>query len=65
MCRALKFRIFEDVAVYFTEQELASLTLDQKALFQDVVLENFAHWLRDLPPKPPLGTVPKATGEVQ
>ncbi|XP_028746253.1 KRAB domain-containing protein 1 [Peromyscus leucopus] len=36
-------QIFEDVAMYFTEQELASLTLDQKALYKDVVLENFAH----------------------
>jgi hypothetical protein len=35
--------IFEDEAVYFTEQELASLTLDQKALHEEVVLENFAH----------------------
>ncbi|XP_021061571.1 KRAB domain-containing protein 1 [Mus pahari] len=35
--------IFEDVAVYFTEQELASLTLDQKALYKEAVLENFAH----------------------
>lgn len=35
--------IFEDVAVCFTEQELASLTLDQKALYKEVVLENFAH----------------------
>ncbi|KAL6035504.1 hypothetical protein STEG23_021322 [Scotinomys teguina] len=34
---------FEDVAMYFTEQELASLMLDQKALYKDVVLENFAH----------------------
>ncbi|XP_031201114.1 KRAB domain-containing protein 1 [Mastomys coucha] len=35
--------IFEDVTVHFTEQELASLTLDQKALYKEVVLENFAH----------------------
>ncbi|EDL76810.1 rCG25329, isoform CRA_a [Rattus norvegicus] len=34
---------FEDVAVYFTEQELASFTLDQKALYKEVVLENVAH----------------------
>ncbi|XP_021089902.1 KRAB domain-containing protein 1 [Mesocricetus auratus] len=34
---------FEDVAVYFTEQELASLALNQKTLYRDVVLENFAH----------------------
>ncbi|XP_041910741.1 KRAB domain-containing protein 1 isoform X2 [Arvicola amphibius] len=36
-------KIFEDMAVYFTEQELASLTLDQKAVYKDVVLENFTH----------------------
>ncbi|XP_028623103.1 KRAB domain-containing protein 1 [Grammomys surdaster] len=35
--------IFEDMAVYLTEQELASLTVDQKALYKEVVLENFAH----------------------
>ncbi|XP_041533836.1 zinc finger protein 74 [Microtus oregoni] len=36
-------KIFEDEAVDFTEQELASLTLDQKAVYEDVVLENFTH----------------------
>nr|XP_048280386.1 zinc finger protein 620-like [Myodes glareolus] len=36
-------KIFEDMAVYFTEQELVSLTLDQKAVYKDVVLENFTH----------------------
>ncbi|KAM7331424.1 hypothetical protein ACRRTK_008132 [Alexandromys fortis] len=36
-------KTFEDEAVDFTEQELASLTLDQKAVYEDAVLENFAH----------------------
>lgn len=36
-------KILEDMAAYFTEQELASLTLDQKAVYKDVVLENFTH----------------------
>ncbi|CAO2633112.1 Zinc finger protein 620, partial [Lemmus lemmus] len=36
-------KIFEDMAVYFTEQELASLTLGQKAVYKDVVFENFTH----------------------
>nr|XP_034340356.1 KRAB domain-containing protein 1 [Arvicanthis niloticus] len=35
--------IFEDMAMYLSEQELASLTVDQKALYKEVVLENFAH----------------------
>ena len=38
-----ELKIFEDEAVDFTEQELASLTLDQKAVYEDVVLENFTH----------------------
>ncbi|XP_055457779.1 KRAB domain-containing protein 1 [Psammomys obesus] len=33
----------EDVLLYFTEQELASLRLDEKALYKEVVLENFMH----------------------
>lgn len=33
----------EDVPLYFTEQELASLRLDEKALYKEVVLENFLH----------------------
>lgn len=35
--------IFEDMAMCLSEQELASLTVDQKALYKEVVLENFAH----------------------
>lgn len=34
---------FEDVPLYFTEQELASLRLGEKALYKEVVLENVAH----------------------
>lgn len=39
----MSLQVFEDVAVCFTERELASLTLEQKDLYREVVLENFAH----------------------
>ncbi|XP_029410134.1 KRAB domain-containing protein 1 [Nannospalax galili] len=39
----IKSVTFEDVAVYLTKQEWARLTLAQKDLYKDVMLENFSH----------------------